>query len=65
MSRRNAAKISVFSGFCQHFGLHMVYPTVVTLNMTRYNTETQKSYVKKGLKQDNKKMKMITFSKTL
>ena len=55
MSRRNAAKIAVFSGCFQDFGLHMVCPTVVTLSMTRYNTETQKSYVKKGLKQENKK----------
>ena len=37
MSQRNAAKVAVFSGFCQDFGLHMVYPTIVTLNMTRYN----------------------------
>ena len=55
MSRRNAAKIAVFSGFCQEFGYHMVYATVVTLNMTRYNTKTQKSYVEKGLKQENEK----------
>ena len=55
MSRRNAAKIAIFSGFCQYFGLHMVFCTVVTLNMTRYNTYTQKSYVKKDLKQENEK----------
>ena len=55
MSRRNMAKIAVFKVFCPYFGLHMIYPTVVTLNITRYNTKTQKSYVKKDLKQENKK----------
>ena len=56
MSRRNAAKITVFSGFCQYFDFHMVYLTVVTLNMTRYSTKkTQKRYVKKDLKQENGK----------
>ena len=57
MSRRNAAKKAVFF-FCflyQYFGLHMAYPTVVTLNMNRYNTKTQKKYVKMDLKQENKK----------
>ena len=48
MSRRNAAKIEVFSGFCQYFGLHMVYLTVVTLNMTRYNTKNTKKLWGKG-----------------
>ena len=38
MSQRKAAKIAVFSGFCKDFGLRMAYTTVVTLNMTRYNT---------------------------
>ena len=55
MSRRNVAKTAVFSGFCQYFGLHMVFCTVVTLNMTRYHTLTQKSYVKKDLKLENEK----------
>ena len=58
MSRRNVAKITVFSGFCQDFCLHMVYPTVVTLNMTRYNTLTQKSCVKKDLKQEKRRKKL-------
>ena len=51
---RNAAKIAVFTGFCQDFGLHMVYSTAVTINMTRYKTQ-KKSYVKKSLSQENKK----------
>jgi len=55
MSRRNAGKIAVFSGLFQYFGLQRVYPTVVTFNMTRYNTKTQKSYVTKDLKQKNEK----------
>jgi len=66
MSRRNAAKIAVFSGLFQYFGLQRVYPTVVTFNMTRYNTKTQKTYVKKDLKQKKiEKMEMVTFSKNL
>ena len=55
MSRRNAAEIAVFSGLFQYFGLQRVYPTLVTINMTGYNTKTQNSYVKKDLKQKNKK----------
>ena len=55
MSRRNAAKVAFFSGFCQYFGLHMVYRTEVTLNMTKYNTKKGKSYVKTDLKQENEK----------
>ena len=50
MSRRNAAKKAVFF-FCflyQYFGLHMAYPTVVTLNMNRYNTKTQKKICENG-----------------
>ena len=38
MSRRKAAKIAVLFSFFQYFGLHMVYCSVVTLNMTKYNT---------------------------
>ena len=53
MSRRNVAEIAVFSGLFQYFGLQRVYPTIVTFNMTRYNTKTQNSYVKKDLKQKN------------
>ena len=51
MSRRNAAEIAVFSGLYHYFGLQRVYPNVVTFDMTRYNTKTQNSYVKKDLKQ--------------
>ena len=55
MSQRNAAKVAVFTGLFQYFGLQRVYPTVVTFNMTRYNTKTQNSYVKKDLKLKNEK----------
>ena len=55
MSRRNVGKIAVFSGLFQYFGLQRVYPTVFTFNMTRYNTKTQKSYVKEDLKQKMRK----------
>ena len=47
MSRRNAAKIAVFPGFCQYFGLNMVYYVVISLHMTRYNTKTQKKLCEK------------------
>ena len=56
MFQCNAAQIAVLPGFCQYFGLHMVYSVVIYLNMTRYNTEiNKKNYVKKDSKQENKK----------
>ena len=33
MSRRHAAKITVFLGFCQYFGLDMVYFVAISLHM--------------------------------
>ena len=33
MSRRHAAKIAVFLGFCQYFGLDMVYFVAISLYM--------------------------------
>ena len=66
MSRRNAAKKAVFSGLFQYFGFQSIYPTVVTFNITIYNTKTQKSYVKKDLKQiKSEKIEMVTFFKNL
>ena len=64
MSRRNASKIKFFQ-VVVHILVYtwyillqyctVLYSTVVTVNMTRYTTLTQKSYVKNGLKQENKK----------
>jgi hypothetical protein len=66
MSRRHAAKIAVFLGFCQYFGLDMVYFVAISLHMMWYNTQTQTIYVIKDRKQENKeKTEMVTFSKTL
>ena len=55
MSQRDAAKIAVFPGFWQKFGLHIVFFFIGALHMTRYNTKSQKSYVEKDRKQENKK----------
>ena len=33
MSRRHAAKIAVFLGFCQYFGLNMVDFVAISLHM--------------------------------
>jgi hypothetical protein len=54
MSRRHAAKIAVFLGFCQYFGSDMVYFVAISLHMMRYNTQTQTNYVIKDRKQKNK-----------
>ena len=52
MSRQHAANNEVFKGFGRYFGLNMVFSVAISLHMTRYNTKTQKSYVKKDRKQE-------------
>ena len=62
MSRRDVAKIAVFPGFWQCFGLNIVYYFISALHMTGYNIQSQKTRVEKDRK---KEMEMVTFSKTL
>ena len=50
----HVAKITVFLGFYQYFGLDMVYFVAISLHMMWYNTQTQTSYVIKDRKQENK-----------
>ena len=54
MSRRHAAKIADFLGFCQYFGLNMVYFVAISTHMMWYNIQTQTNYVNKDRKQGNK-----------
>ena len=55
MSRPDAAKIAVFPGFLQYFGLNIVFSFISALHMTSYNIKSQKSYAEKDRKQENKK----------
>ena len=43
-----------FLGFCQYFGLDMVYFVVISLHMMWYNTQTPKNYVIKDRKQESR-----------
>ena len=63
MSRRNVAQIAVFIGFCQYFGLNIVFSFISALRRTGYNTKSQKIHAEKDRKQE-KKVEMVRFSKT-
>ena len=55
MSRRDAAKIAVFPGFRQYFGLNIVFSFISALHMTRYNIKSQKKTMRKRI--GNKKLR--------
>ena len=55
MSRRDAAKIAVFPGFLQYFGLNIVSSSISALLMTGYNKKLQKVHAEKDRKQENRK----------
>ena len=57
MSRHHAAKSAVCQGFCPYFGFNMVYSVAISLHMTSYKTKTQKTYLKKNRKLENKKIR--------
>ena len=52
---RDAAKIAVFPGFWQYFGLNIVFSFISVLHMTGYNIQSEKIHAEKDRKQENKK----------
>ena len=55
MSRRDAAKIAVFPGFWQYFGLNIVFSSINASQMTGYNKKIEKFHVAKDSEQGNRK----------
>ena len=55
MSRRDAAKIAVFKGFRQYFGLNIAFSSISPSQMTRHNKKLQKVHAEKDRKQGNRK----------